>query len=92
MSKETYFNGLPIESGQMIQARELLIEAGISTGLNNFGPYTTKKIGRIFTVVNTFKIGAYEFTVIETEAINLGFTPNISTPRKKIECWFQPLH
>ena len=85
-----YINGNEEKRGEMIRARELLINAGIYRTLGNFGPYFPNKESRIHKKIKTFIIEDIEFTLIESEVMSFSFdSMRVSSPYIQTEAWFQ---
>ena len=86
-----YVNGLPETSGEGIRAKEFLVRTGLIRTLGNWGPFFPNKLGRQFSVVETFVREGFEWTIIESEVISLGLNLETSAPHKSLEAWYQPV-
>jgi hypothetical protein len=87
---KTYFNGNEEKRGDMLRAKELLIQAGIYRTLGNFGPYFPNKESRHHKKIKTFIIEDIEFTLIESEVMSFSFdSMRVSAPYIQTEAWFQ---
>ena len=90
--KKTYVNGLESDFSDFGRAKDALIKAGLYRKLGNFGPFYPNKLKREFSVVETFVLDGFEFTVIESEVMSLSFDLlTVSQPHKQLEAWFQPV-
>jgi hypothetical protein len=89
---KTYINGQPEENGQFVQARDILVKAGIYRKLDNFGPFFPNKLQRQFSIVETFVKDGFEFTIIESETISFSLSSmQASAPHRNREAWYQPV-
>lgn len=85
-----YINGNEEKRGEMIRARELLINAGIYRTLGNFAPYFPKRESTRHKKIKTFIIEDIEFTIIESEVMSFSFdSMRVSSPYIQTEAWFQ---
>jgi hypothetical protein len=90
---KTYVNGQTEESGHFVQARDILVKAGIYRKLGNFGPFFPNKLQRHFSIVETFVKDGFEFNIIESEVISFSLdTLSTSAPHRHREAWYQPVN
>ena len=91
--KNHYVNGMVEVPGQMREARQLLATDPRGQRLGNFGPFFPNKLERCYRHIETFTLGGYEYTIIESEAMSFSFsTMGVSEPTLQREAWFQPIN
>jgi hypothetical protein len=87
-----YINGNEEKRGDMLRAKELLIQAGLYRTMGNFGPYFPNKESRHHKKLQTFIIEDIEFTIIESEVMSFSFgSMEMSKPYIQKEAWFQTI-